>query len=320
MLLRAALTLMASTLVAGSAQALTLGYLPSLDRSARPSSERVSFYYQTQYSNGKYVSLSPIWTHLNPKTHRPDVTDVMVAAFHLGHNPDGSPYIHLNDNVPGDPMFDVMWPEVAKLQTFGITSRIMLGGAAQGSYQLLFSDWATFYPILRNTLKQYHLDGIDLDVEEQVSLSNIEMLIAQLRLDFGKRFVITLAPVVTDFTENSGLSGFSYPALYKSKYGADVAYYNVQFYSGFGSLSSPSDYEAIVNAGFSPEKIVGGMIANPNDGFGYVPISQVGQTVNFLAKRYPTFGGVDAWEYFDALPGGPANPDAWAAIMAHAMR
>jgi hypothetical protein len=303
----------------GIAPARTFVNVSSFDR-ARPTSNRVNFYYQTQYSNGQYVSLSPIWKNLDPKTHRPDVTDVMVAAFHLGHNSDGSPYIHLNDNVPNDPMFDVMWPEVAKLQTYGITSRIMLGGAAQGSYQLLFSDWSTFYPILRNTLRHYNLDGIDLDVEEQVSLSNIEMLIAQLRHDFGKRFVITLAPVVTDFTKGYGLSGFSYPALYASAYGPDVAWYYVQFYSGFGSLGSPSDYEAIVNAGFAPDKIVGGMLDNPSDGSGYVPISQVQQTIRYLAKQYSTFGGVDAWEYFNALPDGPADPDAWAAVMARAMR
>ena len=64
-------------------------------------------------------------------------------------------------------------------------------------------------------------------MEEPVTLAQIEMLIAQLRHDFGSRFVITLAPVVTDFTQGSGLSGFSYPALYKSSYGADVAWYNV---------------------------------------------------------------------------------------------
>ena len=307
-MLRAAVTLTALTLVVGIAPA------------SAANAARINFYYQTQYSNGQYVSLAPIWTHPDPKTRRPDVTDVMIAAFHLGNNGDGSPYIHLNDNVPGDPMFDVMWPQVAKLRTYGITTRMMLGGAAQGSYALLFSQWSTFYPILRGTLATYHLDGIDLDVEEQVSLANIEMLIAQLRHDFGKRFTITLAPVVTDFTQNSGLSGFSYPALYRSAYGADVAWYDVQFYSGFGTLASPSDYEAIVNAGFAPEKIVAGMIANPNDGYGYVPVAQVAQTVHGLTKRYPTFGGVDDWEYFDALPDGPANPDAWAALMARAMR
>src|SRR4029077_7261638 len=118
--------------------------------------------------------------------------DVMVAAFHLGYNSDNTPYIHLNDNVPGDPMFDVMWGEVATLQSKGVTVRMMLGGAAQGSYQLLFSQWDTFYPILKSTLQQYSLDGIDLDVEENVSLTNIKKVIDQLNRDFGSNFIITL--------------------------------------------------------------------------------------------------------------------------------
>jgi hypothetical protein len=102
-------------------------------------SKRVIYYYQTQYSQGNYVSLSPIWAKLNAADHKPHVTDLIVAAFHLGYDNQGMPYIHLNDNPPGDPMFDVMWPEVATLQGYGVTARMMLGGAAQGSYATLFS-------------------------------------------------------------------------------------------------------------------------------------------------------------------------------------
>ncbi|MDQ2866141.1 MAG: glycosyl hydrolase family 18 protein [Candidatus Eremiobacteraeota bacterium] len=283
-------------------------------------SKRVIYYYQTQYSNGQYVSLSPIWSKLNPKTHKPPVTDVMIAAFHLGHNTDGSPYIHLNDNVPQDPMFNIMWPEVATLQGYGVTTRMMLGGAAQGSYALLFSDWNTFYPILKSTLQQYKLNGIDLDVEETVSLTDIEKLIKQLHADFGSSFLITLSPVCSALWGGANLSGFDYTALYKSPAGADVAWFNGQFYSGFGSLQTPSDYEHVLAAGtFPADKVVAGLIANPNDGYGYVPVHTIAGTVKTLVAKYPTFGGVADWEYFDALPGGPADPVRWARIMRSAL-
>jgi len=91
--------------------------IPSVTGAAHPSviaTKRVIYYYQTQYSNGLYVSLSPILHTLNPNTGKPWVTDVLVAAFHLGYDSNNAPYIHLNDNPPGDPMFDVMWPQVAK--------------------------------------------------------------------------------------------------------------------------------------------------------------------------------------------------------------
>ncbi|MEO9264633.1 MAG: chitinase [Candidatus Baltobacteraceae bacterium] len=304
-------------LEAGAFQNLARPHLPD----AGSASKRVIYYYQTQYSNGQYVSLAPIWAKLNPVTHKPPVTDVMIAAFHLGHNTDGSPYIHLNDNVPGDPMFDVMWPQVATLQTYGVTTRMMLGGAAQGSYALLFSDWKTFYPILKGTLKTYKMNGIDLDVEENVSLPNIEKLIAKLHADFGNRFLITLSPVASALWGGANLSGFGYVQLYKSSAGADIAWFNGQFYSGFATMGSPADYTHVLQAGVFPaSKVVAGVIANPNDGFGYVPVQTVAKTVTGLVAAYPTFGGVADWEYFDALPGGPSNPVEWARILKTAMR
>lgn len=280
---------------------------------------RVIYYYQTQYYNGTYVSLSPIWTTLNPTTNKPYVTDVMVAAFHLGYNNDGTPYIHLNDNPPGDPMFDTMWQEVATLQSYGVTVRMMLGGAAQGSYQDLFNNWDTFYPILQQTLEQYQLNGIDLDVEENVTLANAEMLIDQLAGDFGPQFRITLSPVASALWGGANLSGFSYGKLYAAE-ASKIAWFNGQFYSGFATLSTTTDYEKIIQAGYPPYKIVGGMISNPSDGGGFVPIGKVAQTVETLTGEYPAFGGVADWEYFNALPGNTGDPIEWAEIMARAMR
>jgi hypothetical protein len=289
-------------------------------RSATAAAQRVVFYYQTQYYNGQYISLEPMWTHLDPQTHLPIVTDVMIAAVHLGFNANNTPYIHINDNEPGAKMFDVMWPQVATLQKAGVSARFMLGGAAQGSYALLFSQPHVFYPILRDTLAKYHLNGIDLDVEETVTLEHIESLIARLRADFGPSFIITLSPVASDLTEGFGLSGFSYKALYHSSVGPDIAWFNTQFYSGFGSLDSPSDYETAVKNGFAPDKIVGGTLTNPDNGSGFVDITLLQSVVHQLSTRYPTFGGVAGWEYFDSLPGGLTHPFEFALRMAQALK
>jgi len=281
--------------------------------------KRVIYYYQTQYYNGNYVSLSPIWNQCHAHNGLPIVTDVMVAAFHLGYNNDGSPYIHLNDNPPGDPMFDVMWQEVATLQSSGVKVRIMLGGAAQGSYAVLFSDWDTFYPILKGTLQQYHLDGIDLDIEEQVSLSNAKKIVAQLNTDFGHDFIITMSPVASALWGGGNLSGFDYKQLYQSQEGKRINWFNGQFYSGFGTMASDYDYNLIVQYGFPPGKVVAGMIGNPADGGGFIPVRTASETVSSLAVQYPHFGGVASWEYFNTLPGGLADPVKWAAIMAKSM-
>jgi hypothetical protein len=315
-----ATALTASGPAAGSARAAAF-LRPAPHARALTTPERVIYYYQTQYYNAQYQSLSPIWKRVSPKTHLPFTTDVMIAAFHLGYDSGGAPYIHLNDNVPSDPMFDVMWPEVAKLRTFGITTRMMLGGAAQGSYAVLFSHWTTFYPILKQTLAQYGLNGIDLDVEETVSLTDIERLIERLHRDFGAGFSITLSPVCSALWNGANLSGFNYIDLYRGPAGADIAWFNAQFYSGFGSMSSSTDYEHVLAAGvFTADKVVAGVIANPHDGFGFVPIATLEKTVHALAKQHPDFGGVADWEYFDALPGGQADPAKWSGLMAYAVR
>ena len=281
------------------------------------------YYYQTQYSNGNsgtYVSLEPMWTKLNPATGRPWVTDIFLAAGHFGYNNDGSPYIHLNDHTPDDPWYDPMWPEVAQAQAHGLAVHFMLGGSAPGTYSNLFASFDTFYPLLRKTLTHYKLDGVDLDVEESVSLAQIEMLITRLHKDFGNGFSITLAPVATDLTQGFGLSGFNYKDLYQGDTGKYISWFNTQFYSGFGTLADTNDYDAAVANGFPASMIVGGVLDSPNDGSGYVPIPTLKTTVRALTAKYPAFAGMIGWEYFNALPGGPARPITFAVDMGKAMQ
>jgi hypothetical protein len=282
-------------------------------------SKRVIYYYQTQYYQGNYVSLAKIWKQVSSKTHKPITTDVMVAAFHLGYDTNNQPYIHLNDNVPGDPMFKVMWQQVATLQEHGVTVRMMLGGAAQGSYANLFNHWKVFYPILKRTLKQYKLNGIDMDIEEKVSLPNAQKLVDRLNKDFGKTFILTMSPVAPDLSSYVGVSGFNYKALYGSPEGKRINWFNGQFYCGWATLATTADYDAIIKNGFPPGKVVGGMIGNPANCSGFVPIPTVAKTVKKLVAEYPQFGGVADWEYFNTLPGGLQNPVKWGAIMAKAM-
>jgi hypothetical protein len=168
-------------------------------------------------------------------------------------------------------------------------------------------------------LQQYNLNGIDLDIEEDVTLANAEMLINQLDTDFGSQFKITLSPVASALWGGANLSGFGYGQLYTAV-GSKIAWFNGQFYSGFATLASTTDYDRIIQFGYPADKVVGGMISNPSDGSGYVPIATVAKTVNTLIGQYADFGGVADWEYFNALPGNIGDPIEWAEIMAKAMR
>jgi hypothetical protein len=116
-----------------------------------------------------------------------------------------------------------------------------------------------------------------------------------------------------------GFSGFNYKDLYHRSEGKRINWFNGQFYCGWATLATPNDYEAIINNGYPADKVVGGMIGNPANCRGFVPINTVAKTVEELVARYPTFGGVADWEYFNTLTGGLNNPVKWGAIMAKAV-
>lgn len=92
----------------------------------------------------------------------------------------------------------------------------MLGGAAKGSYGQLDGSESLFeynYNLLAQFIRQHEIQGIDLDVEEYMSLRGIKRLIDRFKLDFGDKFIITLAPVATALCGGRNLSGFNYETL-----------------------------------------------------------------------------------------------------------
>jgi len=143
----------------------------------------------------------------------------------------------------------------------------------------------------------------------------------------GPDFLITLAPVASALASPDGgdLSGFSYFDLDAQAVAADnttklVSWYNGQIYSGFGSPASTSTYDSIVSAGWDPARVVMGVIDAQNDGSGWVAVSTVQSTIASLLAKYPTFGGVDGWEYFDAgSSDGDSEPWQWVQSIGSAL-
>jgi hypothetical protein len=201
----------------------------------------------------------------------------------------------------------------------------MLGGAAKGSFTRLDRDDATFeeyYTPLRELIRTRGLDGLDLDVEEPMNLSGVIRLIDRLKSDFGSGFIITLAPVAAALMSDNprhNLSGFSYEALEVMR-GSQIAWYNTQFYCGWGDMRKPEGYDLMVARGWPPEKVVVGLVTNPDNGSGWVPFEVLSNVLTTLQSRYPTFGGVMGWEYFNSLPGGKGKPWEWATFMTQKLR
>ncbi|KAJ6491835.1 endo-beta-N-acetylglucosaminidase [Mycena vitilis] len=275
---------------------------------------RVAVYYQTQYDSSM-ASNSPFGHYVSPLPLLTLITHIFVAAFHI--NSDKT--VHLNDDPPEAPKFTQMWQDLGQMQTQGVKVLGMLGGAAAGTYSLLTSaNFDTYYPILSNYISEFHLDGMDLDVEQSTDISVIENLITQLKADFGADFIITLAPVATAMTEGSNLSGFDYVTLDKA-FGAQIEWYNVQFYSGFGTLFPDTQYINIVNFGFDPNRVVASVLTSPANGGGYISIDEVVNSAQALSAKYGfNFGGINGWEYFNSLPNA-TQPWLWAQTIQGAM-
>ncbi|KAI1457769.1 glycoside hydrolase family 18 protein [Annulohypoxylon moriforme] len=279
---------------------------------------RVVIYYQTTNFNGsatEHVSLLPL---ISDKSNIP-VTHVLIAAIHITDDPG----VHLNNYPPDNSLFDAVWSDAAQLQAAGVTVMGMLGGAAAGSYSRLDGDDASFekyYKPLHDMIGTYNLQGLDLDVEESMSLNGIIRLIDRLKKDFGTSFTISLAPVAAALTEGGGnLSGFSYFDLEKQR-GSSISFYNGQFYYGWGDASSASDYESIIDDGFAANKVVMGLVTNPSNGGGFVALDSEAPVLQELTSENPKFGGVAGWEYFNSLPGGESAPNEWATWMAQHVR
>ncbi|KAL4788461.1 glycoside hydrolase superfamily [Aspergillus varians] len=276
---------------------------------------RIVLYHQTLHPDrGPYVSLLPL---LNNHT---GITHVILAAFHL--NAPNPNHITLNNDPPSDSTYDELWAEVPLLQQSGVKVMAMLGGAAKGTFSCLDGDDAQFeeyYVPLLAMIRRHGLDGIDLDVEEPMSLSGIVRLIDRLKADLGEGFLITLAPVAAALLGIGNLSGFDYRQLEEQRAGR-IAWYNAQFYNGWGPAEDPRMYAAIVAQGWSAARVVYGLLTHPGNGSqGYVPQEVIGPVLAVLVEQFPNFGGVMGWEYFNSMPGQRDRPWEWAAQMSLSM-
>jgi chitinase len=288
--------------------------MPPLPGAGGSSQRRIVCYHQTIVPRDRgYVSMLPLVQNNTGVTH------IILAAIHINAQPGN---ITLNDDPPDNPAYAPLWEEVPLIQRAGVKVMGMLGGAAIGSYQRLDGtqpEFEAYYGPLLATIRRHALDGLDLDVEEAMSLAGISRLIDRLKADLGEDFIITLAPVAAALVGMGNLSGFDYRQLERNR-GSKISWYNAQFYNGWGRAEDPRMYAAIIAQGWSPHKVVLGLLTNPGNGSqGYVPPATIGPIISALMGQFPDFGGVMGWEYFNSLPGGVEQPWQWAAELSLSM-
>ena len=247
-------------------------------------------------------------TLVKPYTH------VIIGAFHL--QADGA--IHLNNEPPESPRFAALWRDAAAVRASGRKVLMMLGGACNGTWRYIDRNGCAAVETLLRVMDAFQLDGVDLDWEEWRDYPyDPEQLFSQLISDLSERTrrkpLLTMAPVARQLWGK----GPGPPGLYRkilANTGGRINWFNVQFYSGFGSLQRPADYRRAVRAGFEPHRLVAGSLTGPQAGEGYVDPGSLALTVRELAQEYPDFGGVAGWEYCYTA-GTP-----WADYLRRAMR
>ena len=265
-------------------------------------SNRICYYYQT--FNG-----------LDKLIENPSVVDtIIVSSIHFGNNKDGTPYIHMNDLEPSNKAFDIVWNQTKLLSDKYNKEILLMMGGAGGAYGELFKNYDVYYPMLVNTIKTHNwIKGVDLDIEEPVSISGVQKLIRDIHSDFGDSFTITMAPLASSLmSDQGGMGGFIYKDLFTSEEGKFITRFNVQAYGSYNYET----FESMVNNGYPADKLVLGMLSGQfnKDAFATALIE-----IRKIVNIYGNIGGVFDWEYFDAPP-NPNDPSEWAKYMSEIIK
>ena len=253
---------------------------------------KILFYYQT------YSSFEPL---INLKQKIENDIYVYISSIHFGIM-NNIPYIGLNDNNIDNQ--GTLWDD-ALIASKNINILVMIGGAG-GAYTALFNNFEIYYDLLYQFLSnKKFIKGVDLDIEEDVKLEDVKMLINRLNADFGKDFIITMAPVASSMLyDMPGMGNFIYKSLYTSPEGSLINWYNVQCYEE----CSFNIYDNIIKNGYSSEKIVLGMLG---DNLNSKSIIDIKDEIIKIKTTYPNMGGCILWEYSDSK----INPIEWAIYM-----
>ena len=262
---------------------------------------RVIYYYQT------FNGLDKLLPHIE------DVDVIIVASIHFGLTDRNAPYIHLNNNEPTDNCFTTLWEQAEWCSTHNTDILLLIGGAG-GAFTTLFQAYQTYYPLLVTLLRaKKNISGVELDIEESVDLTNVQMFIRDLVRDFGPSFIITMSPVADSMIGNGrGMGDFSYKELVNSPEGDHIKWFNVQSYGMF----TEATYAGIIKNGYNPAQIVLGMLSSD---FDTQTFDAALLTIKNIKERWPTMGGVDVWEYY-AAPPDIQDPSQWAKLVAAVLR
>ena len=184
--------------------------------------------------------------------------------------------------------------------------------------------FTTYYPLLLNSTRALKLDGLDLDIEVPVPLNTTLHLLRSLNSDLGSNFTLSLAPVQQTLAGGPDplAGGFSYKKLDSmatdpSKAGGKIIdFFNAQFYDGgtpgMGSAQEQIEaYGRIVDAGWDASRVCMALGTYNFDRESWRPIAAYQDQIRTLVGKFPGFGGVTGWDYWNAGLNDDAVKERW---------
>ncbi|MCJ1333704.1 hypothetical protein MMC10_010404 [Thelotrema lepadinum] len=265
-------------------------------------------------SNGTHIELLPLIQNNSTVTH--------VILFGLAAFADNT--TELGGVDISSPNYAWLPPQIKALQCAGVKVMASIGGAGNRIFQKLDQDFNTYYPLLRTATKTLALDGLDLDIEVPVPLNSTLHLLRSFNADFGPNFTLTLAPVsqALYLGPDPLAGGFSYHKLDSlatdatKPSGKIIDFFNAQFYSGGtpGNGSAAAQIQAygeIVKAGWDANRVSMALATYNFDRESWRTIAGYEEEVKSLVERFPSFGGVTGWEYWNAGLNDNAVEERW---------
>ena len=193
--------------------------------------------------------------YLNTNKNENKIYNSYATHIHFGYFHFSNLKLYLNKKDLTDGYFNEIWFDLGIATEKNIKCIMVL------NVKYMDNDYKKYYNELSEFIKSNNIiKGIDLDVENKISLENIKKLISDIKRDFPDLLIcisaIGYSMCVKDIeTDYYYEKEWSFALFNKSIEASYIDYYNCAFNEDDYTLDS---FQAMIENGFIPEKIVMG--------------------------------------------------------------
>jgi hypothetical protein len=193
--------------------------------------------------------------YLNTYQNEMKIYNSYASHIHFGYFHFSNLKLYLNKKDPNDEYFNEMWFDLGIATEKNIKCVMVL------DVKYMDIDYKYYYYQLKKFINNnYIIKGIDLDVENKISLENMKRLINDIKKDFPDLLICisavgySMCVMDIDTIYEDGKE-WSYALFNKSIEASYIDYYNCAFNEDDFTIDS---FQDMIDNGFQPEKIVMG--------------------------------------------------------------